>query len=148
MIGDSWLYFKLFLQLKAHSIIRSLWGFLPGTPLIPDLMINVLSWHFFYCCKYSVHHHHHHLTNFFLNLFFFLLSNLISFKMVIMITISWWIVWQAHRRWVCHCFIIRLNRTTLPLGVPEVFPCIIVIGALGRCGRGALEMANKIGIPK
>ena len=33
-------------------------------------------------------------------------------------------------------------------GVPEVFPRIFVIGALGRCGRGAVQMAHKIGIPK
>ena len=33
-------------------------------------------------------------------------------------------------------------------GVPEVVPRIIVVGALGRCGRGAVEMAGKMGIPK
>ena len=33
-------------------------------------------------------------------------------------------------------------------GLPEVFPRIIVIGALGRCGKGALEIAHKLGIPK
>ena len=56
---------------------------------------------------------HHHLSNISFCSFFFL-SNLISFKIVIMITISWWTVWQAHCWWVCHYFIIRLNRTTLP----------------------------------
>jgi len=34
------------------------------------------------------------------------------------------------------------------LGLPEVFPWIIVIGALGRCGKGALEIAHKLGLPK
>ena len=29
-----------------------------------------------------------------------------------------------------------------------MFPRVIVIGALGRCGRGAVEMAHKMGIPK
>ena len=29
-----------------------------------------------------------------------------------------------------------------------MFPRVIVIGALGRCGRGAVEMARKMGIPK
>lgn len=33
-------------------------------------------------------------------------------------------------------------------GVPEVFPRIFVIGAVGRCGKGAVEMAHKIGVPK
>lgn len=33
-------------------------------------------------------------------------------------------------------------------GVPEVFPQIFVIGALGRCGKGAVEMAHKMGVPK
>lgn len=42
----------------------------------------------------------------------------------------------------------QLKKVAKIKGVPEVFPRIIVIGALGRCGRGALEMANKIGIPK
>ena len=34
------------------------------------------------------------------------------------------------------------------IGLPEVFPRIIVIGALGRCGKGALEIAHKLGVPK
>ena len=34
------------------------------------------------------------------------------------------------------------------LGVPEVCPRVIVIGALGRCGKGAIEMAHKVGIPE
>ena len=29
-----------------------------------------------------------------------------------------------------------------------MFPRVIVIDALGRCGRGAVEMARKMGIPK
>lgn len=33
-------------------------------------------------------------------------------------------------------------------GVQKVFPRIMVIGALGRCGRGASEIAHKLGIPK
>lgn len=33
-------------------------------------------------------------------------------------------------------------------GVPEVFPRIFVIGALGHCGKGAVEMAHKKGVPK
>ena len=33
-------------------------------------------------------------------------------------------------------------------GVPEVFPRIIVFGAMGRCGQGAVEMAHKLSIPK
>ncbi|PFX19811.1 Saccharopine dehydrogenase [NAD(+), L-lysine-forming] [Stylophora pistillata] len=33
-------------------------------------------------------------------------------------------------------------------GVPEVFPRVFVIGARGRCGRGAVEMAHKMGVPK
>jgi len=42
----------------------------------------------------------------------------------------------------------QLQEIAKRKGVPEVFPRIIVIGALGRCGRGAVEMAHKIGIPK
>jgi len=42
----------------------------------------------------------------------------------------------------------QLRQVSKIKGVPEVFPRIIVIGALGRCGRGAVEMAYKIGIPK
>jgi len=34
------------------------------------------------------------------------------------------------------------------LGLSEVFPRIMVIGALGRCGKGALEIAYKLGLPK
>ena len=33
-------------------------------------------------------------------------------------------------------------------GVGEVFPRILVVGALGRCGKGAIEMLLKMGIPK
>ncbi|KAM7432200.1 Saccharopine dehydrogenase [Porites harrisoni] len=33
-------------------------------------------------------------------------------------------------------------------GVAEVFPRILVVGALGRCGKGAIEMLLKMGIPK
>ena len=29
-----------------------------------------------------------------------------------------------------------------------MIPRIFVIGALGRCGRGAVEMAHKLGVPK
>ena len=34
------------------------------------------------------------------------------------------------------------------VGVPEVCPRVIVIGALGRCGKGAIKMAHKVGIPE
>lgn len=30
--------------------------------------------------------------------------------------------------------------------ISDVFPSIIVIGALGRCGKGAIELAHKVGI--
>ncbi|CAH3191906.1 unnamed protein product [Porites evermanni] len=33
-------------------------------------------------------------------------------------------------------------------GVAKVFPRILVVGALGRCGKGAIEMLLKMGIPK
>lgn len=32
-------------------------------------------------------------------------------------------------------------------GIAELFPRIMIIGALGRCGKGALDMAIKVGIP-
>ena len=43
-----------------------------------------------------------------------------------------------------------INKLIIKLfiGVPEVIPRIFVIGALGRCGRGAVEMAHKLGVPK
>lgn len=44
--------------------------------------------------------------------------------------------------------ILTTGKNLNSLGVAEVFPRIIVIGALGRCGRGAVEMAHKMGIPK
>lgn len=34
------------------------------------------------------------------------------------------------------------------VGVPEVYPTILVVGALGQCGRGSLDIAKKIGIPE
>ena len=34
------------------------------------------------------------------------------------------------------------------VGVPEFYPRIIVMGAEGRCGKGAIEMAEKLGIPR
>ena len=40
------------------------------------------------------------------------------------------------------------TNDVLHIGLPEVFPRIIVIGALGRCGKGALEIAHKLGLPK
>ena len=43
---------------------------------------------------------------------------------------------------------ILLTNDMLLVGLPEVFPRIIVIGALGRCGKGALEIAHKLGLPK
>ena len=33
-------------------------------------------------------------------------------------------------------------------GLPDCHPRIVVIGALGRCGKGALDMAYKAGIPR
>ena len=33
-------------------------------------------------------------------------------------------------------------------GLSECHPRIVVIGALGRCGKGALDMALKAGIPR
>lgn len=42
----------------------------------------------------------------------------------------------------------KLKEIAKKKGVPEVFPRIFVIGALGRCGKGAVEMAHKIGVPK
>ncbi|KAK3750547.1 hypothetical protein QZH41_011077, partial [Actinostola sp. cb2023] len=33
-------------------------------------------------------------------------------------------------------------------GVSEVYPSVLVIGALGRCGRGSLDIATKLGIPE
>ena len=33
-------------------------------------------------------------------------------------------------------------------GLPDCHPRIVVIGALGRCGKGALDMAYKVGIPR
>ncbi|EDO41960.1 predicted protein [Nematostella vectensis] len=41
-----------------------------------------------------------------------------------------------------------LKRLAKKKGVAEVYPTIIVLGALGRCGKGSLDMAKKIGIPK
>ncbi|XP_067055325.1 uncharacterized protein [Acropora muricata] len=32
--------------------------------------------------------------------------------------------------------------------ISDVFPSIIVIGALGRCGKGAIDLAHKVGIPE
>ena len=32
--------------------------------------------------------------------------------------------------------------------LPDCHPRIVVIGALGRCGKGALDMAYKVGIPR
>ena len=45
---------------------------------------------------------------------------------------------------------IFLNNLIIKLfiGVPEVIHRIFVIGALGRCGKGAVEMAHKLGVPK
>lgn len=42
----------------------------------------------------------------------------------------------------------KLKEIAKKKGVPEVFPRIFVIGALGRCGKGAVEMAHKMGVPK
>lgn len=43
---------------------------------------------------------------------------------------------------------LQLKQVAKLKGLPEVFPRIIVIGALGRCGKGALEIAHKLGLPK
>jgi len=42
----------------------------------------------------------------------------------------------------------QLKEIAKRKGVPEVVPRIFVIGALGRCGKGAVEMAHKLGVPK
>lgn len=42
----------------------------------------------------------------------------------------------------------KLKEIAKKKGVPEVFPRIFVIGALGRCGKGAVKMAHKMGVPK
>ena len=41
-----------------------------------------------------------------------------------------------------------LTNDVLRVGLPDIFSRIIVIGALGRCGKGALEIAHKLGLPK
>ncbi|XP_068722800.1 uncharacterized protein [Montipora capricornis] len=43
---------------------------------------------------------------------------------------------------------IELKQVAKLKGVPEVCPRVIVIGALGRCGKGAIKMAHKVGIPE
>lgn len=43
---------------------------------------------------------------------------------------------------------LQLTQVAKLKGLPEIFPRIIVIGALGRCGKGALEIAHKLGLPK
>ena len=34
------------------------------------------------------------------------------------------------------------------LGLHECYPRVIIIGALGRCGKGAIDLAQKAGIPR
>lgn len=41
----------------------------------------------------------------------------------------------------------QLHNVAKAKGLPECYPRIIVIGALGRCGKGALDMAHRVGIP-
>ena len=41
-----------------------------------------------------------------------------------------------------------LNCLVLSSDIRDVFPSIIVIGALGRCGKGAIDLAHKVGIPE
>lgn len=41
-----------------------------------------------------------------------------------------------------------LNCLVLSSDISDVFPSIIVIGALGRCGKGAIDLAHKVGIPE
>lgn len=40
-----------------------------------------------------------------------------------------------------------LQNVAKAKGLPDCHPRIVVIGALGRCGKGALDMAYKVGIP-
>ncbi|CAH3196079.1 unnamed protein product [Porites evermanni] len=40
-----------------------------------------------------------------------------------------------------------LQNVSKAKGLPDCHPRIVVIGALGRCGKGALDMAYKAGIP-
>ncbi|XP_031562025.1 saccharopine dehydrogenase [NAD(+), L-lysine-forming]-like [Actinia tenebrosa] len=41
----------------------------------------------------------------------------------------------------------QIEKVSEIKGISELFPKIIIIGALGRCGKGALDLANKVGIP-
>lgn len=41
-----------------------------------------------------------------------------------------------------------LNCLVLSSDIHDVFPSIVVIGALGRCGKGAIDLADKVGIPE
>jgi len=41
----------------------------------------------------------------------------------------------------------QLQDVAKAKGLSECYPRIVIIGALGRCGKGALEMAHKAGIP-
>ena len=43
---------------------------------------------------------------------------------------------------------ILLTNDMLLVGLPEVFFFFFLIGALGRCGKGALEITHKLGLPK
>jgi len=33
-------------------------------------------------------------------------------------------------------------------GILDLYPRVVIIGALGRCGKGSLDLARKVGIPE
>ncbi|KAJ7385010.1 Saccharopine dehydrogenase [Desmophyllum pertusum] len=41
----------------------------------------------------------------------------------------------------------QLQEAAKAKGLSECYPRVIIIGALGRCGKGALDLAYKVGIP-
>ncbi|XP_031565807.1 saccharopine dehydrogenase [NAD(+), L-lysine-forming]-like [Actinia tenebrosa] len=41
-----------------------------------------------------------------------------------------------------------LKEVSNKKGVSEIYPTVLVMGALGRCGHGALDIARKLGIPE
>lgn len=51
---------------------------------------------------------------------------------------------QWHISVEVHLIVLLLSA----LGVADVHPTVLVIGALGQCGKGALDVAQKIGIPE
>lgn len=41
----------------------------------------------------------------------------------------------------------QLQDAAKARGLSECYPCVIIIGALGRCGKGAIDLAQKVGLP-